>query len=76
MYISGVSVSRLRIDVPSRKVPSHVHAAGTEFAPVRRVGPDAWLIEIRVPDETLLEGAWYEEIEVPTEATELAEIDE
>jgi len=43
-------ISRLKVDLPSKDRPGHVHRAGTEIAPIRRVVEDQWLIEIRTPE--------------------------
>lgn len=67
-------VSRLTVDIPSRQKPGHTHKAGTEFAPVEKLGEDVWLIEIRVPDETLEGDAWYETLEARNSETEVAEV--
>lgn len=56
-------MTRLNIDVKSRR-KGHVHAAGTPVKLVRNLGEKMWLIEVRVPDETLAGGAWYETLEV------------
>jgi len=61
----GVYISRMTVDVPSRSHPGHVHKAGTEIAPVERIGDTgAWFVEVRVPDATLEGGYWWETLEL------------
>lgn len=59
-----VYVSCLLEDVPSRDRQGHIHRAGTEIAPVKKLGGDRWLIEIRTPEG---DGFWYEQLEINTE---------
>ena len=56
---------QLRYDVPSRTREGHVHREGTEVAFVEPNGDDWWFVEVRVPDESLVGGAWFETLEVP-----------
>jgi len=64
---STVYVSRLTVDIPSRK-PGHVHRAGTEVAPIEKLNPEDggsfWLVEVRVKDESIEGGYWYETLEI------------
>lgn len=48
---------------PSEERPGHVHVAGTEVKVVEVLGA-ACIVEVRVPDESLVGGAWYDTIEV------------
>lgn len=75
----GTYISRMTVDVPSRSRPGHVHKAGTEIAPVERIGKDTgvWLVEVRVPDETLEGGFWWETLELKLkEETEVVLVSE
>lgn len=56
-------MTRLKVDVKSRR-KGHVHTAGTPVKLVRNLGERVWLIEVRVPDDALVGGAWYETLEV------------
>lgn len=53
---------QLTADIESRR-GGHTHRAGASGTMVEPIGENAWLIEVRVPDETLEGGAWYETIE-------------
>lgn len=66
-------ISRLKVDLPSKDRPGHIHRAGTEIAPIRRVVEDQWLIEIRTPEGS---GFWYEQIEINISQSEVVEIAE
>jgi len=55
---------KLKIDIESRQKPGHVHRAGAEGIVVERLGRGAWLVEVRVPDESLVGDAWYETLDV------------
>ena len=55
---------RLTVAIPSADRRGHVHASGTPGILVERLGPGAWLVEVRVPDESLEGDAWYETLEV------------
>jgi len=48
---------------PSEERPGHEHPAGTEVV-VQEVHGVSCLVEVRVPDESLVGGAWYDTIEV------------
>lgn len=71
--LNHVFVSFLAVDVPSVKVPGHIHRRGTEVAPVRRVvqhtGPSLWVVSVRVRNDA--GDFWYEELEVKREDTAL-----
>ena len=54
----------LTVDLPSTQEPDHLHAAGTQGILVEALGPDAFLVELRVPCEDLVGGAWYELFEL------------
>lgn len=57
----------LRVSLPSSFQPGQVHAAGTEVRLVQRVRPDEdsrWWAEVRVPEDALEGGAWYETLDV------------
>lgn len=55
----------LRSDKPSAENPAHVHRAGTPVVLLEPLDPDksVWLVEVRVPDDTLVGGAWFDCIE-------------
>jgi len=67
-----VFISRLTVDIPSQLRLGHVHRAGTEIAPIKRVG-DCWLVEIRTPDG---DDFWYEELMIQTGQSEVVEVPE
>lgn len=47
-----------------------VHPVGTQGILVEKLGSQIWLVELRVPDESLEGDAWYETIEVSPEEVE------
>jgi len=55
---------RLTVAIPSAYQRGHVHALGTPGIVVEQLGPGVWLVEVRVPDESLEGNAWYETLEV------------
>lgn len=55
---------KLKVDIESKQEPGYTHPAGSQGIIVEQLGENAWLIEVRVPDETLVGDAWYETIEV------------
>lgn len=55
---------RLKVAVRSLHKPGYIHGAGTPGIAVEPLGATAWLVEVRVPDESLEGGAWYETLEV------------
>lgn len=74
-----VFISRLTVDIPSRHRPGHIHKAGTEIAPVERVGEggEEWLVEVRVPDDSLEGGYWWDQLEViAKKETEIVEVED
>lgn len=54
----------LRVPLESQHRPGYTHAVGSMGIAVEHLGGDVMLIEIRVPDETLVGGAWYETFDV------------
>jgi len=54
----------LTVDLPSAQEADHLHTAGTQGILVEELGPDAFLVELRVPCEDLVGGAWYEVMEL------------
>lgn len=71
---SGTYVSRLVKDVASHSHPGHVHRAGTEFAPIRRIKEGVWLIELRV--DPVDSDSWWEQLEAKKSETEVAFVTE
>lgn len=65
-------ISRLKVDLPSKVRPEHVHKAGTEIAPVKRVGPDTWEIEIKAGTD---DDPWWETLVIRKDQSEIVEID-
>jgi len=55
---------RLTVAIPSAYRRGHVHVPGTPGIAVEQLGPGAWLVEVRIPDDTLEGDAWYETLEV------------
>jgi len=64
---------RLTVEIQSRQEAGHRHRVGTEGIVVDPLGPNAWLVEVRVPDATLEGDAWYETLEVYWNEFELVE---
>ena len=56
----------LRNERASAERPEHVHRSGTQVALLEPLDPNrsVWLVEIRVVDEALVGGAWFDCIEV------------
>lgn len=54
----------LKVQVPSEQVAGYVHEPGARGFTVEKLGENAWLVEIRVPDESLEGDAWYDVLEV------------
>jgi hypothetical protein len=48
--------------------PRGPHPAGTSGAIIELLGPDAWLVELRTPDETLVGGASYQTVQLSPDA--------
>lgn len=64
----------LLVDVPSDQEPGYIHKAGSTGIVVEVLesltedpNPPVWLAEIRVPDDSLEGGAWYETVELRPE---------
>jgi len=55
---------KLTVEIESQQEPGHVHRVGASGIVVEPLGPDAWLVEVCVPDPTLEGDAWYETLEV------------
>ena len=55
---------RLLKTYPSEERPGFVHAAGSEATVVERLSESVSLVEVRVPDASLVGDAWYDTIEV------------
>lgn len=56
--------SILTADIPSEQQEGLIHHAGTEVLLLEEIGPDVWLVEVRIADESLEGDAWYEVLEV------------
>lgn len=55
---------KLKVAIPSRHTPGHIHPVGASGIVVEPLGPDAWLVEVRVADDDLVGGAWFETLDV------------
>ena len=55
---------KLTVEIPSLEEADHIHRVGAHGIVVEPLGPNAWLVEVRVPDESLEGDAWYETLEV------------
>lgn len=55
---------KLVVDILSEEQEGYVHQAGATGIVVEPLGPNAWIIEVRVPDTTLEGDAWYETFHV------------
>lgn len=55
---------RTTVAIRSRQEPDHEHAIGTHGWILEELGPDVWLVELRIPDLTLVGDAWYEVFEM------------
>jgi len=55
-----------------KQIATHqaVHPVGTHGVIVEELGPRVWLVELRVPDESLEGDAWYDVVEVRPEEVE------
>jgi hypothetical protein len=72
-------ISRLTVDIPSDLRPGHTHKAGTEIAPVRRVGGTRWIVEIKTEESELVgaaweTSAWYEQLVIDRSQSEIVEV--
>jgi hypothetical protein len=67
--------SRIRLTkpIPSHRKPGYVHGVGTEGIAVEPLGENAWIIEVRVADTTLVGDAWYETLDASGDEFELCE---
>lgn len=63
---SGTS-PRTRRALASPFRPGYVHPAGSEVTLLEPIDPEhrVWIVELRVPDEDLVGGAWYDHAELP-----------
>ncbi len=61
-----MTTARTRRALPSSYRPGYEHPAGSEVLLVESLGPDRldWIVELRVPDESLVGGAWYDHAEL------------
>lgn len=64
---------KLLVDIESRHRSGHIHPSGSSGIVVERLGDDAWLVEVRVPDPTLVGDGWYETLDVREHEFELVE---
>lgn len=55
---------RLAVKIRSHREPSYEHPIGANGWIVEILGPHTYLIELRVPDPTLIGDAWYEVFDV------------
>jgi len=55
---------RLCVEVESEAEPGLIHPVGMTGILVESLGAHAWLVEVRVPDDTLEGGAWYDTLEL------------
>lgn len=62
---------RLTVTLESRDEPTRVHPVGTQGAVVEALGPNAWIVELRIPDDSLVGDAWYEVFELRGDEFEL-----
>lgn len=60
---AGITEIELTVAVKSRRV-GHSHRTGATGVLIEHLGGNAWLAELRVPDETLEGDAWYETVEL------------
>lgn len=63
---------RLKVSRPSRR-PGHTHEPGTDGMTVENLGGDLWLVEVRIPDDSLEGDAWHEMLELRETEFELME---
>lgn len=54
----------LCVDVCSDSSPGHVHRIGTCATVLEPAGPDAWLVDVRVPTDAMARDAWCETLKV------------
>lgn len=61
---------RTVVELRGQHEPHAVHPAGTQGTLVEVLGPDCHLVELRVSDESLVGGAWYDVLDVRPEQYE------
>jgi len=66
---------RTTVNLQSRAEPILVHPAGSEGLVVAFLGPGVYLVEIRVPNDQLAGGAWYDTHELRENEFEVVEVD-
>jgi hypothetical protein len=49
--------------ISSHRKPGYVHPPGTKGVVVESLGDNAWIIEVRVHDSSLVGDAWYETLD-------------